>query len=243
MPIIKPKPLYAQIKHDILHRILSQEWLPHTFLPNETELTKHYGVSIGTLRKALEDLTHEKFLIRQQGRGTIVADINEKSSVFPYALFFATDGSRIYSEPNILRYKLLQASDDIALKLELKEDDKKIILIERALYRKDHEEEHVLHDWVYIPRSVFPAKYVFKKSTLPQSLFAFYLEQKKRIVRIEETISACMPDRIDVKLLKVTKKNPLCEIHRIAYDLDNVPIEYRIAKFDPQQYIYKLSIT
>ena len=60
-------PLYAQIKSSILSRIVAKEWGPGSFLPSETALAAEYGVSQGTLRKALNELALEKKLVRTVG--------------------------------------------------------------------------------------------------------------------------------------------------------------------------------
>ena len=73
-------PLYLQVKEDILDRILKGEWSPGSFLPNEFVLAEQYDVSQGTLRKALNELTAEKHLVRYQGKGTAVAIVDEDSS-------------------------------------------------------------------------------------------------------------------------------------------------------------------
>jgi len=57
-------PLYMQVKEDILDRILKGEWSPGSFLPNEFVLAAQYELSQGTLRKALNELTAEKHLVR-----------------------------------------------------------------------------------------------------------------------------------------------------------------------------------
>lgn len=76
-------PLYEQVKKAILNRIIAGEWGPGSFLPSEIALAKEYGVSQGTLRKALNALTREKRLVRYQGKGTAVAVLDEDSSCSP----------------------------------------------------------------------------------------------------------------------------------------------------------------
>ena len=79
-------PLYEQVKKAILDRIIAGEWGPGSFLPSEIALAKEYGVSQGTLRKALNALTREKRLVRYQGKGTAVAVLDEDSALFPLSL-------------------------------------------------------------------------------------------------------------------------------------------------------------
>ena len=65
-------PLYFQIRELILERIDANEWPDGRFLPNEGDLARAYGVSVGTMRKALELLGQEKRIVRRQGLGTYV---------------------------------------------------------------------------------------------------------------------------------------------------------------------------
>ena len=88
-------PLYEQVKKAILNRIIAGEWGPGSFLPSEIALAKEYGVSQGTLRKALNALTREKRLVRYQGKGTAVAVLDEDSSLFP---FFHIDRVRMLND-------------------------------------------------------------------------------------------------------------------------------------------------
>ena len=62
MPV-KPafNPLYQQVKESLLRRIAAGEWAPGSFLPSEPVLAEEYGVSHGTLRKALNDLGVRNF--------------------------------------------------------------------------------------------------------------------------------------------------------------------------------------
>lgn len=68
------RPLYLKIKHDLAERIARGEWKIGAILPNEGELARTYGVSAGTVRKALDELERERRLTRVQGRGTFVND-------------------------------------------------------------------------------------------------------------------------------------------------------------------------
>ena len=66
-------PLYHQIKENITRQIVSGRWLSNHELPSENDLCAHFGVSRGTLRRALDDLENRGLIVRRQGRGTFVA--------------------------------------------------------------------------------------------------------------------------------------------------------------------------
>ena len=99
-------PLYEQVKKAILNRIIAGEWGPGSFLPSEIALAKEYGVSQGTLRKALNALTREKRLVRYQGKGTAVAVLDEDSSLFPFFLLSDRNGKRVYPLSQIYGVRL-----------------------------------------------------------------------------------------------------------------------------------------
>jgi DNA-binding LacI/PurR family transcriptional regulator len=75
-----PLPLYYQVYASLLERIQRGEFQPGTFLPAERQLTEDYGVSRITIIKALNELSREHHIKRQQGRGTIVTHPAERPS-------------------------------------------------------------------------------------------------------------------------------------------------------------------
>jgi GntR family frlABCD operon transcriptional regulator len=66
-------PLYEQVRRKILSEIEAGRLGEGSFLPPEFELCETYGVSRITLRRAVGELCAEGLLVRQQGRGTLVA--------------------------------------------------------------------------------------------------------------------------------------------------------------------------
>ena len=65
--------LYLQVKRSLLSRIESRAWSAGDRLPSEVLLAEQLGVSIGTLRRAVDELVQEQVLVRRQGKGTFVA--------------------------------------------------------------------------------------------------------------------------------------------------------------------------
>jgi GntR family transcriptional regulator len=68
------RPLYLQVRDLLAQRIAQGEWKPGAMLPSEDELARQLGVSMGTMRKALDGLEEERLVLRRQGRGTSVVD-------------------------------------------------------------------------------------------------------------------------------------------------------------------------
>ena len=67
-------PLHEQVRERILSRIEAGAWREGAPIPPEVQLSREFGVSVGTVRKALDQLARDRILIRERGRGTFVKD-------------------------------------------------------------------------------------------------------------------------------------------------------------------------
>lgn len=66
-------PIYQQIKAAIKKSIDDGTYKPKEKIPSEPELSQEYGASRITVRRAVEELCNEGYLIKMQGRGTFVS--------------------------------------------------------------------------------------------------------------------------------------------------------------------------
>ena len=65
-------PQYKQIYEDLRSRIAEGVYIPGDLLPSENELCHIYNVARLTVRRSLEQLVSDGFIIRHQGKGSIV---------------------------------------------------------------------------------------------------------------------------------------------------------------------------
>jgi DNA-binding GntR family transcriptional regulator len=65
-------PKYKQIYEDLRAQIATGKYLPGDLLPSEHRLRGAYKVARLTIRRALQQLAADDFIIRQQGKGSIV---------------------------------------------------------------------------------------------------------------------------------------------------------------------------
>ena len=73
MPAPKNAPLYQQIYDEIKDAIEKGVYAPKERIPSELELAEQYDVSRITVRRAVEELCSDGYLVKQQGRGTFVS--------------------------------------------------------------------------------------------------------------------------------------------------------------------------
>ncbi|MGO9613779.1 MAG: GntR family transcriptional regulator, partial [Dissulfurispiraceae bacterium] len=67
-----PLKLYVQIHNIIKGKIERSEWSKGSYIPSEDELCRLFDVSKATVRLAISELVRDGYLMRQQGKGTVV---------------------------------------------------------------------------------------------------------------------------------------------------------------------------
>lgn len=67
------KPLYVQLRDIFVDLIESEELLPGDLIPGERVLAKAYNVSRVTIRKCIDSLVKDGYLVRSQGKQNRVA--------------------------------------------------------------------------------------------------------------------------------------------------------------------------
>ncbi|WBU60002.1 GntR family transcriptional regulator [Paracoccus albus] len=84
MPTHSSLPIYLQLSETLARDIAAGHLLDGERLPPERELATSLGTSVGTLRKALADLTRQGLLERRQGSGNYVRAQQNAQSVYAF---------------------------------------------------------------------------------------------------------------------------------------------------------------
>lgn len=71
-------PLFLQVKENILEMLKTMNLKSGDKIPSENDFRNKSNVSIRTIRRALEELERDGVIIRRQGRGSFLLDINAK---------------------------------------------------------------------------------------------------------------------------------------------------------------------
>src|ERR671913_288944 len=103
------RPLYRQAKDVLTRRIAEGAWQPGQILPSEFEIAADLGVSQGTVRKALDEMTAENLLVRRQGKGTFVARHDEERILFQFFRLIPDEGERRFPESRVMAIKSAEA--------------------------------------------------------------------------------------------------------------------------------------
>src|SRR5699024_270138 len=78
---LKNGPLYIQVQDILKKRIINEIYPIHTLIPSEPALKEEFGVSMITIRKAVEQLAQQGYVEKRSGVGTTVLDNNAVSKL------------------------------------------------------------------------------------------------------------------------------------------------------------------
>nr|WP_228747723.1 GntR family transcriptional regulator [Bradyrhizobium sp. BR 10289] len=109
--------MYEHVKRQLAEAILVGELSPGTVLPGEVALAARYGVAVGTIRRALADLTADGMLVRRRKTGTVVTGRAPQHSLrffFQYFRLHGENGSLQRSTPEVLSVAIRAASSEEA---------------------------------------------------------------------------------------------------------------------------------
>src|ERR1700750_671221 len=101
---------YKEVKSAILAALSAGEWKGGECIPSEKRLAERFGVSIGTLRKAIDELCAENILVRHQGLGTFVSMHRRDRHFFRFFRVARHDGERSYPVVTLINFEKGKAS-------------------------------------------------------------------------------------------------------------------------------------
>ncbi len=226
-PAAANKPLYLRMKEDLLRRVQSGEWRPGELIPSENALAAEYGVSVGTARKAIEELADERLLVRQRGRGTTVAMHTHRQEVLRHYRLMTKDGERVNEETSYLDVASARASSTEAKVFGVNRGTAVTRVRRLRLYAK----QPVVLEFLSLREDVLPGVGALIRATQPEVLYAL-LEREYHIIiaKVSEKIMAVKAEAEDTEALGVRAGEPMLEIERVAYDLNGRAVERRIMR-------------
>lgn len=210
-------PLYQVVKRQISEAIMLGKWPAGTILPSEIALSQTFGVAVGTVRRALADLTNEGLLSRRRKTGTIVTGRTPQHSLrlfFQYFRLHGLDGSLQHSRAEVTYIAREAPTPDEQAKLKMDNGEKVVRF--RRLRRING--IAVMHDHVVMAQRRLP-NFPETKQDVPELLYLYLLEQYGiRISAVREQLGADLANDEDTVLLKLVKPAAVLTIDEIAYD-------------------------
>ncbi|MGJ4970877.1 MULTISPECIES: GntR family transcriptional regulator [unclassified Bradyrhizobium] len=212
-----PVPLYEHVKRQIAEAILIGDMPPGTVLPGEVALANQYGVAVGTIRRALADLTAGGMLMRRRKTGTVVtgrASQHGLSFFFQYFRLLAADGSLLHSEAEVLSVTTRAAESREAALFAMAEGGPLLHLhrIRRVAGAP------VLHSRISMVASRV-AGFPREPKKVPALIYRHLLEAYGiRIAAVREKVTAEVATKEDRKLLGLPSPSAVLVIDEEAFD-------------------------
>ncbi|KAA3654263.1 MAG: GntR family transcriptional regulator [Proteobacteria bacterium] len=228
-------PLYRQIKSLMLQALESGEWGPGQAIPSEQELAGRFGVSQGTVRKAIDEMAAENLLVRKQGKGTYVASHNDPRSLFRF-LRLVPEGEDLSHPVSVpLECWRAKAGQEAARVLAI-EPGSPIIIVRRLL---EFSAKPVVVDEIYLPGEIFQGLTLEVLQGWKGSLYSLFESRfGLRMIRAEERIRAVAADRRTAEMLRVREGEPLLSVERVTFTYGDRPVEWRRGLYSTAEHFY-----
>lgn len=227
--------LYLEIKRQLIADIQSAQVAPGGALPSESALAERFNVSIGTVRRAVDELVAENILIRQQGRGTFVGRQDRERFMFQFFKIAGRDGSRDFPQVKLHAFAKSKATLEEASALGL-QGTPPVYRIHNVLSLKGRA---VIHDHIVIAAAMFPGltKTLFERRS--GTIYELYqTAYGVTIVGANERMRAEATDALTAQLLGLANDLPVLRIERVAFTFDQKPAELRISTVDTRDFDY-----
>ncbi|MEI9430430.1 GntR family transcriptional regulator [Mesorhizobium sp. Cs1299R1N3] len=218
-----PLPVHLQISEMLIREIAAGRLADGTRLPTEREMAANLGIAVGTLRRALADLTEKGLLDRIQGSGNYVRARNDLLGVYAFFRLERIGGGGLPTA-YVLSVDRLPKPADLP-EFGSAGEAHRI----RRLRRLDDEPAAVEEIWLDASRAER-----LDSDDLSESLYLHYrLALGFSIARAEDHIAVSpVPDWAPADL-KPLPGTVVGFIERIAWAGDGASVEYSRTWFDP----------
>jgi len=127
---------YHQIQEYIKKRIQTQKYPPESYLPSENEFCVQFGTTRTTVRKALDELLKEGFIIKEQGKGSKVMERGKYLGLLSVKGFSGSTDykvkTKVTEEPKIVKWDPV-----IVFPLSDEEKNSQCVYFQRVRYIED----------------------------------------------------------------------------------------------------------
>jgi GntR family transcriptional regulator len=221
--VFNRRPLYLQVRDMLEQGVASGAWKPGDHLPNEFQLSQTFRVSIGTVRKAVEELVDAKLFRREQGRGTIVNTRLSQDYHDKFDRIRHISGAPV--EWRWLAHEVVEAEADVteAERLQIAHGDP-VFRVTRV--RAAHARPATI-ERATLPKTRFPT--VPDRSASTTTIASLATQHGIVPGYLDESVRLIDADAASAAALAIEPGTCIILLDRLVHDLEGVPLEWRIA--------------
>lgn len=238
-PIVRNnKPLYNQIRDDLLAKIADGTYPPHSQIPSENELGELFNVSRITVRQALTQLQQEGFIFKVHGKGSFISRpkaFQNVSQLQGFAEALTTLGHEVFNQVKF--FDFITAPIQVAAKLKLPVGSqvtqiKRVRLLNR---------QPVSFEITYLPEAL--GRQLQQVDLVTKDIFlALEDECQTPLGHADLSIDAMLADEELSELLQVQSNAPILRVERLTHNRDGQPIDFEYLYFSGDAFQYRLRI-
>jgi GntR family transcriptional regulator len=230
-----PVPAYLQIEQDLRRQIQASGIKGDAKLPRETELASIYGTSRMTLRNALARLEEANVVRREHGVGTLV---NPQMAVLTCNLSLMKRLQTQIREQGfvpglvVTQRKAVRPTQAIAAELGIGESD--VYFIERII-TVDGRPAAITRSWVSLER--FPD---FGGGDMVEMSVWRTFESRygRSVARTSNSMELVKLSANEAHQMNLREDDTVLCLSAVAYDRDDLPLEYTVALWGPHARIH-----
>ena len=199
-----------------------RKYTPGASLPNELMLAQDMGVSVGTIRKAVEMLCAERLLVRSQGRGTHVIDRRSADYRSKFDRIRNADGTAILWHLRELQREVRAATEVERQRLQLS-GDASVIIFRRL---REIAGKPVKTEYSRLPHEIYGD--IEDLEVQDTTIENISVRRGVTLSLIDERVTIAAADEDVSAELQVPAQTSLLRLERIVFSSARRPIEWRI---------------
>lgn len=228
-------PLYREVQWRITRALAAGDCKPGEAIPSESRLAREFKVSIGTIRRAIDELVAGRILVRQQGRGTFVATHTEDRTLFYFFHIVGKDGSREFPVSELLAFRRERADANDETQLGIARGSR----VARVRNLLKLAGKPVVLDDITVSTERFARIDETTFRDREGTIYGLYQARYGvNVVRISERLSAAHPPAEIAAILGMRANQPALRIRRVAYTYHDSPVEYRLSWINTADHEY-----
>lgn len=201
---------YRKLYELLRKHIVSGIYAEGSLLPSENELCATYQMTRPTVRHALEALVRDGFILKQQGKGSIVRKPPQNIGILSIEGTASAIGVRYLKTEILQKPEIRPWPENFAFELSETERESGCVYMERLRYV---ENVPVFYDINHLPNIYVPR--ITGRSFENQSLFEILRQNYQiEIIGGEQKLKAIKPDTKIAGLLQIPPDQPVLFIER-----------------------------
>lgn len=232
-------PRYLSLRDDLARRITESGWSFSEPIPSESKLAAEYGVALGTVRRAIDELVQEGVLDRRQGTGTFLRRSDFSGSLSRCLRFRSLHSTIAFQESRVLTAELRDTPEHVADKLGLRAGDQAIYL-DRRRY---HDGDLLVVEDIWLRPDRFAPLLEMDLADIGPLLYRTYEEDcGEIIVSAKESLRVQSATADVASTLGIQPGSPIIVIDRLSLSLDDRPLEWRRSYAIADNFEYRIEI-